>query len=364
MAIDSNEILFLAILGQSILLLVSIFARRHNNPKGTILFGFIVLSLGFISFSEIIVQSAHRAHFSHILNFEIPISFLVPICLFLYVEALTLPDFRFTRDHLRHLWIPFIVTLAFTPLFFADEDLRLNFNTNPEFLLVHKTIGFLLIFVGLRYLYSSLRRVKDFEKMVKDRFSELEFQKIKWLKYLLVIFGLLWTTLAYFYLTTPKDNTLGAEINLLVICSTLYLLSAFIMKRSRVFEAANLPQYKTSGMSEEDVSKYAEKIKNVMEEKNLYSNPEFKLKDLADEIRLQPYQVSHVLNAGLKQSFYEMVNSYRVIAARKLLKDPSYQFRTILSISNDVGFSTKSTFNSVFKKHTGSTPSQYRDLAN
>ena len=58
-------------------------------------------------------------------------------------------------------------------------------------------------------------------------------------------------------------------------------------------------------------------------------------------------------------SFYDFVNEYRVKEASKRLLDPAYREYTILAIALDAGFHSKTSFNRMFKKVTGLTPSQY-----
>jgi AraC-like DNA-binding protein len=47
-------------------------------------------------------------------------------------------------------------------------------------------------------------------------------------------------------------------------------------------------------------------------------------------------------------------------AARKLLIDPNFDHYSIEGISKEVGFSSISSFNTLFKKFTGLTPSQFK----
>ena len=65
----------------------------------------------------------------------------------------------------------------------------------------------------------------------------------------------------------------------------------------------------------------------------------------------------------LNKSFYDCINQYRVEEAKLLLIDPSKSAHKIASIAFDAGFNSISTFNDVFKKITGQTPSQYRKQA-
>ena len=56
---------------------------------------------------------------------------------------------------------------------------------------------------------------------------------------------------------------------------------------------------------------------------------------------------------------FDFVNGYRVDEVKSRLKDPKNSQYTILSIAYDSGFNSKSSFNIIFKKFTGLTPSQF-----
>lgn len=60
------------------------------------------------------------------------------------------------------------------------------------------------------------------------------------------------------------------------------------------------------------------------------------------------------------QNFFNLVNSYRIEKAQEILRDPDKQAITVLEILYEVGFNSKSSFNTAFKKHAGTTPTQYR----
>jgi AraC-like DNA-binding protein len=70
--------------------------------------------------------------------------------------------------------------------------------------------------------------------------------------------------------------------------------------------------------------------------------------------------VSQAINDGMKKNFYDLVNSYRVEEAKRLLMDEKNNNFTILSVGFEAGFNSKTTFNTVFKKFTGLTPTEFR----
>lgn len=99
-----------------------------------------------------------------------------------------------------------------------------------------------------------------------------------------------------------------------------------------------------------------------MEEEKLYQEPELTLQHIADKLQFPTYQVSQAINDGLKKSFYDLINGYRVDEAKLLLLNPKNRNYTILSVGFEAGFNSKTTFNTVFKKFTGQTPTQFREM--
>jgi len=108
---------------------------------------------------------------------------------------------------------------------------------------------------------------------------------------------------------------------------------------------------------------HANSLRHVMTEQRLYLNPDLRLNDLATALGISERMLSQVLSEAMGQSFYEVVNHYRVAAVRHRLTDPSAAHLTLLAVAMECGFSSKASFNRVFKKQTGVTPSAYRTHA-
>jgi AraC-like DNA-binding protein len=105
----------------------------------------------------------------------------------------------------------------------------------------------------------------------------------------------------------------------------------------------------------------AQKISLAMEKEKLYQEPELTLQNLAQKMQCPSYQVSQAINEGMNKSFYDLVNGYRVEEAKRLLLDSRNRNYTILSVGFEAGFNSKTTFNTVFKKFTGFTPTEFRN---
>ncbi|AZZ97089.1 helix-turn-helix domain-containing protein [Pseudoalteromonas sp. R3] len=104
----------------------------------------------------------------------------------------------------------------------------------------------------------------------------------------------------------------------------------------------------------------------VLVEQELRTNkhhlqPDFSQIQLAEKLNISRHQLSDVLALHSSGGFYELINKLRVDAViEELIKRPTSD--RLISIAYDCGFNSKSSFNQVFKKYTGKTPSQYRDL--
>ncbi len=120
-------------------------------------------------------------------------------------------------------------------------------------------------------------------------------------------------------------------------------------------------KYETYRMDEDTASELMKSLKKYMEEEKPYRNPGLSLKEVAQAIDLSPHYLSQLINSYFNMNFYAFINGYRIEEAKHLLTDPERDDDNIITIAYDSGFNAKTTFNSVFKKYTGLTPTQYRN---
>src|SRR5208337_5336906 len=100
------------------------------------------------------------------------------------------------------------------------------------------------------------------------------------------------------------------------------------------------------------------RLMELMKEEQLFKDMELNLKTVADLLSITPHQLSRFLNEHLNMDFRNFINRFRIDEAQRLLMaNPD---TSILTICFEVGFNSKSTFNTTFKRQTGMTPREFR----
>jgi AraC-like DNA-binding protein len=205
----------------------------------------------------------------------------------------------------------------------------------------------------------------------------------QWLIYILISAFLLKSTLKK--LITPKEKlnyddvwVLSVFFGILIIWFTYYtssytsyILGAFsfsfvfylsglllFYKRKKEFiVSAKKEKYTNIQIEENEANKLLEKIESTLSKEELYKNPNFTLPIFAKKLNIRPQLLSQLLNNNLHKSFTLFINEYRIEEAKKLLKVNSNL--KIEVIAEKCGFNSNSTFYTVFKKLTGTTPAKY-----
>jgi AraC-like DNA-binding protein len=124
--------------------------------------------------------------------------------------------------------------------------------------------------------------------------------------------------------------------------------------------AVKVGKYEKSGLTETKAKQFLTALQQLMESEKPYLNSELTLLQLAEMLVISPHNLSEIINTRQQQNFFDFVNSYRVEKARRDLIDPTKQHLKILSIAFEAGFNSKTAFNTIFKKFTNLTPSEYR----
>ncbi len=110
-------------------------------------------------------------------------------------------------------------------------------------------------------------------------------------------------------------------------------------------------------LSEQRMAQIAADLKNVMLENQIFMEEELSLNKLSNAVNISENHISETLSQFLHMNFFHFVNSYRIELAKTLLLTTD---KLVSTIAYEVGFNSKSTFNTAFKKQTGLTPSVFK----
>lgn len=105
-------------------------------------------------------------------------------------------------------------------------------------------------------------------------------------------------------------------------------------------------------------SKVGKELIAFLETEDAYLEADFSIQDLANILDVSKLELSEVINRELNTNFYSLVAHYRIQNAKQLLRNK--QNLLIEGVMQEVGFSSKVTFNKYFKNLVGMTPSEFR----
>jgi len=139
---------------------------------------------------------------------------------------------------------------------------------------------------------------------------------------------------------------------------SMYLIMAYLLGKLEFFKN-NTKKYKKSSLSSSYKKEKLEQLQEILNNDRPYLNPDFSLKILSEKSKLSEHHISQILNEELQCNFYELINRYRITEAKRQLNTSKYL--KIEQLAYDLGYKSKSTFFTAFKKETDLTPSKYRE---
>ena len=148
---------------------------------------------------------------------------------------------------------------------------------------------------------------------------------------------------------------------LLVVAFLFYFITFyFITKPKELIPNNKTTKYKSSNLKPELIEKYKNALIKAMEKDKLFMDSRLSIHEVSKKLNIPRQYISEVLNLHLNKSFQDFVNEYRVEAFVKNLENEQHGHFTLFGLANEVGFNSKSSFNAIFKKHKGLTPSQFK----
>jgi AraC-like DNA-binding protein len=290
----------------------------------------------------------------------------------------TYQDFKLEWKHLWHI-LPFLTAiLLLIPRFFlADFDAKIDILRAEDSLIFEFKLIYLLLHVQIiAYIIASYIVVLRSKKLLLENYSNGNVNYFNWLITLLTLIAIetVVSTFKNVFLINDLDVQYEWAMTITSLSALLFISWLVIkaLKTPRLYGRVDSKQLLVKQLIAENQNKRMQMAGNKerdeslnrlithMETKEPYLEPSLSVHDLSKQLNWQPKELSVLINHYLNQHFFDFVNEYRIKKAMEILADASKNHLTVLEILYEVGFNSKSSFNTAFKKYTKQTPTEYR----
>ncbi len=339
-----------------------------------VIFSFVVSTLvclyGFENRNAVVFYTTYLAQDTFILT-------LGPL-VFLYVQSIVLPAEGLLKSNIKHFLFPVVyLLLVSVPIWinlmfgtFSFEYLRLG----------NENLFSLVIMYSLVYCILTLRLLQKAKAVILQNYADGKGVNLNWLKKFLngiivVITIDILTTLYEFFFHDFKEVVY--IISTAIVLLMLYLayhgifqakvfLPEFLLQNHgliRIPEEQEIVSRKiksTSEFDKEELAKLAEDLEQLMKKERLYLDTAISLKTLSKKLDISDKKLSQLLNQYMHVSFNDYINRLRVEEFKKRIHEIDTEKYTLFAIALDSGFNSKSSFNRIFSKEVGMTPTQFK----
>jgi AraC-like DNA-binding protein len=356
--------------------------KSSSNIKANLYQGLLLLSLALLMLEQFLNLTGYIIKVLPITNYSEPLNFTLGPLLYLFVKRST------DQSGSKKDWIHFIVFFLYLGYmcldFIQSNDFKYNSYVNsyhPDWPLLkaqaivpNDPLGIknwvnlttavqLIIYISLavRHLVKTLSQSGGSIFRTDDEILKPLRNMIFHFMIVIAIFIIV----KICFKGDTGDYFIGFYVSIIFLITTFRVMNdSTYFDRSTSFMDISIGKYRKSSLTESGKLKILNDIILELKTRHYFSDNLASLSELAKKIGESPHHVSQVINEKLNKSFFELLASYRVEEAKRILSDNKNDNLTIEEISEMVGYNSKTAFNNAFKKLTGKTPSEFRKSIN
>lgn len=358
---------------QGLFLLFFFLSSENRKNEVNLFHALFLFSITACIFEIFLMYTGYIMNMLYLVDFSEAFSFVIGPGFYLLVVSLIRGPVP--RKYYWHFAFPVFYLMIHIPFLILSEDFKYNayvdsylpdlpfrdveYPYNPYlFILTEHHSELTLISLCFYGFIGTIEVVKAFKKKAES-FWHPQHPVLRTLR-----MGTLQMISAFLIILVVKllnENDYGDHYLAAYIAITIYFTSFSVIKNSGFFKQASIndqAKYKASSVTTDQQQILLNKLKQLMTTEKPFLKSDFCLPDLADQMKTSVHTLSQVINDGLKKSFFEMTAEFRIEEAKRLLKEkPNIK---VEEIAEEVGYNSKSSFNTAFKKLTGQTPSEWR----
>ena len=355
------EYMFVLAGGFASLFLLVLLSRRSKTAEHwflAILFLLIIINCFYVFRLYKGNGNYYSPIFSEI-NYAIPL--LYGVLLWLYTKALITKDYLPKWRDLLHL-LPFLMFLGFLfyPIITQQETVA------PD----HQGYPLIKLIINPIYIFLTIHLLGKHRKKLFEQYSYVDYMHHYWLSWVAYGALLLWVVAilgnVFNWMNNYDTALIGDYFLLSFLAIFLFVLAYIGFNRTHIFQSSLKPDDIGIPIGKENLTfntkenqEIIEKLRMLMTEEKPFLDPKLTLHSLSSRAEIPSNKLSAAINKITGENFYDFVNKYRVEAVKEeLAKQDATRF-SLLGIAMECGFNSKASFNRIFKKHTGQTPSEF-----
>jgi AraC-like DNA-binding protein len=310
--------------------------------------------------------------YPHLVGIAAPLPLVYGPLLYLYVlysikgeQGLKSKDYW----HFAPFFLAFLYMFRFYFFYSAEEKRLVDSGQINDFDTFYIIMIIAYVVTGVVYSIFSYRLLDRHQSLIDNNFSNADGIHLNWLRSIILGVGVFFMSVIFVLgaknfagITFPFDPD---YIFYSIMVLGILVLGYFGIRHENIFvdnvvvtvEEKNKTQYEKSGLKTEIATAKYNELLELMAQEKPFLEPKLTLHTLAKSLDISPNHLSQIINQFEEHNFNDFVNTYRVEEfIKRASKDSHLSF---LALALDAGFNSKSTFNAVFKKLKGMTPSQY-----
>lgn len=350
---------------QAFLLSLFLFLKKEKQKSDMLLATFFLILSGLYFIQFVAENTTNQQLLYPILN----ISLLISPLFYHYVKALVINNGRLKINH----YFPYILTSIILGIIFlfSPKEIALDYSV---FVFTDRNIqGIVLKIIYLielvyvpGYLVAIYMLLKKHNYNILNTYSYLEGINLNWIKLLFFVLFFTWGIAIFFPEVFPVSAILIFYVS---YYGARQLQVAGNNTEDVVTEAGiiienkpGLPEsvkYLRSGLKEEDALIIKERITELLEKEKIYLESRLTINMISEKTGIRSNLISQVINDKFGKNFYDLINEYRVESFIREATGKEKGETTLFTIALECGFNSKASFNRIFKKLKGKSPTDY-----
>ena len=349
---------------QGFALCIYLFFKEKKNKKAFKNYFLFLFSLSFFNFLYALkFLNISKIGFIPSSAFPFPYKYLIGVGFYLYIKNQIPKEMESNLKKAHLLFLPALFYGLLRTYWYVmlhsgmDKDIYLKVYQSGFFVYneyVYLLFNLVLTVVAIKFLKENKTKISGINAMRKNWEWLLKFS------YAYAIYTIINMILAILVHILGDPNS-GIVYGIILMLNSIYIYWVGIESLTRSKFLFNTFAFKEH-TSIEGTSQHAlsQSLEHFMNEKEVFTNKDLKISHLASLLNTTDRELSLYIYESLGVSFTAYINQLRVEKVKRLINEGAQEKYTLMGIAEKAGFSSKSSFNEVFKKVTGLTPTQYK----